>query len=328
VLVPLIKASAEGEPDQAKGTNQDQRLSYSEVIGNCFILTFAGHETSANMMHFSLLFLAINLVSQSRLQADIDAIAAGRPPSTWAYSTDMRLFYNSMVGAVMNETLRLIPPVPAIPKTTFASQSLTIDGKSITLPAGTYIHINVVGTNRNTKYYPHQPSKVASAVTDINDFVPERWLLAGNSTSTSTSTAADSNSSSGTKDDLTTDGLETVSYELSSTIYKPPKGAFMSFSDGGRACPGRRFAQVEIVAVLAVIFNAYSVELDVSAWASDADVARMSPSQKRDVYARAADRARALIRGSEQTITLKMERERVPVRFVRRGAERFRDVAI
>jgi cytochrome P450 len=326
VLGPLIKASEEDKQAKTKGTNQDQRLGYSEAIGNCFILTFAGRETSANMIHFSLLLLAINLASQSRLQADIDAIAAGRPPSNWAYSTDMRLFYNSMVGAVMNETLRVIPPVPAIPKTTFAPQPLTIDGKSITLPAGLYVHMNVVGTNRNPKYYPHQPSKVTSSATDIDDFVPERWLLASNSNDTATDP---NSSSSGTKDNpATTDGLETVSYELSSIIYKPPKGAFLAFSDGARACPGRRFAQVEIVAVLAVIFNAYSIELDVSAWVTDADVARMSPAQKRAVYACAVDRARALIRSSEQTITIKMERGHVPVRFVRRGAERFRDVAV
>jgi cytochrome P450 len=224
-----------------------------------------------------------------------------------------------MVGAVMNETLRLIPPVPAIPKTTFAPQSLTIDGKSTTLPAGIYIHMNVVGTNRNLKYYPHQPSKVTSAPTDMDDFVPERWLLASSTGTTGTT------SEPAVKNEAI-DGLETVSYEISSNIYKPPKGAFITFSDGPRACPGRRFAQVEIVAVLAVIFNAYSVELDVSAWASDEDVAEMTLEERKAVYGKAVERARRLIRGSEQTLTLKMERERVPVRFVKRGKERFRDV--
>ena len=77
---------------------------------------FAGHETTANVLHFSFLFLAINLAAQRHLQSDIDDIVGTRPSSSWSYQVDMRNLFNSMVGGVLHETLRIIPPVVHVPK--------------------------------------------------------------------------------------------------------------------------------------------------------------------------------------------------------------------
>ena len=79
---------------------------------------------------------------------------------------------------------------------------------------------------------------------------------------------------------------------------------------------------------MAVIFKQYSVELDVSAWASDEQVSSMSSSEKREVYGKAQKRARELIRGSIPLITLTMVGETVPIRMVRRGRERFGGLGI
>lgn len=97
---PLIQAS-ENDPNDSKGLY----LTKQEVIGNSWILLFAGHETSGNTIHYSFLFLAIALNSQARLQAEIDSIVESRPPSDWTYETDMGRLYQSIVGATMNETL-------------------------------------------------------------------------------------------------------------------------------------------------------------------------------------------------------------------------------
>jgi hypothetical protein len=74
---------------------------------------------------------------------------------------------------------------------------------------------------------------------------------------------------------------------------------------------------------LAVIFKQYSVERDVSNWASDERVAGMSLSLKNEVYRKAQKRARELIRGSITLLTLTMVGEIVPFRLVRRGRETF-----
>jgi len=53
-------------------------LSESEIIGNSFIFLLAGHETTANSIHFSMVYLAFDPSTQRKLQADIDRILGGR----------------------------------------------------------------------------------------------------------------------------------------------------------------------------------------------------------------------------------------------------------
>lgn len=313
---PLIKAS-ENDPNDSKGLY----LTKQEVIGNSWILLFGGHESTGNTTHYALLFLAIALDSQVRLQAEIDSIVGSRPPSDWTYETDMGLLFQSMVGATMNETLRLVPPIIAIPKVTRTPQPLTFDGKTIIVPANTLIHFSVVGVHRNPRYWPHSPSKISSKAHDLDDFIPERWLQPAKNPVLRPNSPPPSKRSSPAPD-----GLETASFDSNrgsgEGLFTPPKGAFIPFSEGARSCPGRRFAQVEIMAVLAAIFKTYSLELDVSEWASDAEVERMSTEERKGVYEMAKKRARKFIRESETVITLQMRSE-VPVRFCKRGDERF-----
>lgn len=83
---------------------------------------------------------------------------------------------------------------------------------------------------------------------------------------------------------------------------------------------------MEVLAALAVIFSQYSVELAVEEWASDEEVAAMPAGgeERKKVWDKAADRARWLFReGMVSVITLQMRKGHVPVRFVRRGEERF-----
>ena len=107
---PLVKASENTE--DSKGLC----LTKQEVMANAFILIFAGHETSGGITHHSFLWLAIKLSVQAQLQADIDAIVDSDAWSTWTYENDLGRLSQSMVGAVINETLRLLPPIIDIPK--------------------------------------------------------------------------------------------------------------------------------------------------------------------------------------------------------------------
>jgi len=61
------------EADQDNGqAAQKQTLSDSDIFGNAFVLMLAGHETTTNALHFSLVLLALNWNTQKRLQEDID----------------------------------------------------------------------------------------------------------------------------------------------------------------------------------------------------------------------------------------------------------------
>ena len=102
----------------------------------------------------------------------------------------------------------------------------------------------------------------------------------------------------------------------------------MPFSDGYRSCIGRRFAQVEILAVLATIFKTWSVELDVSMFLKEGETEEnLGDARKKEVWAMADERARELMRtGMGTIVTIQLRKGKVPMRFVKRGKERFAGV--
>ncbi|TVY36928.1 Cytochrome P450 [Lachnellula subtilissima] len=298
---PLVKASENIE--NSKGLY----LTKQEVMANAFILIFAGHETSGGTTHHSFLWLAIKLSVQAQLQADIDAVVDSDVWSTWTYESDLGRLSQSMVGAVINETLRLLPPIIDIPKIVREKpQTLMWDGKTVTVPARTIIHLSAAAVHRNPRYYPHSPSTVSKKEHDLDDWVPERWF-------------------SSLKQAGKSDAPEIASVENApKKLFVPIKGSYIPFSEGARSCPGKRFAQIEITAVLSVIFKTHSVELDVSAWASDEEIETMDKDERRVVYEKAIEMARRMIFESETIVVLQMQ-EKCALRFVKRGGERFRN---
>ncbi|RKU45691.1 hypothetical protein DL546_006506 [Coniochaeta pulveracea] len=303
-----------------KGSENGGSLSDSDIIGNAFIMIVAGHETTANTLHFILLELATNPAAQRALQTDIDSIFdRGSDPSTWNYESSINAMLASRLGATMNEILRLMPAVVGIPKEVspvHGDQIVSIDGEKHLLPAGMSIILSSVGAQRNERYWPTRPSKIVPGKPhDLDDFDPERWYRSSAASNTG-------------KEEV--NGADTEDYggfqgpDTSASLYRPVRGSFIAFSDGPRACLGRRIAQVEMLAAMATIFQSYSLELAVDEWASDEEVAKMNDEDKKGVYKLAQDKSRETIRKATTILTLGLHgKSSVPVRLVRRGEERF-----
>ena len=301
------------------GNKAGIQMDDSEIIGNAFIMFLAGHETTANVMHFTMLELANNPAAQRRLQQDIDAIL-GRDtdPTTWNFEDKVGTMQASMIGAVMNETLRVMPPVVEVPKKTppTKAQTITVDGVRRTLPPNTYLGLCVVAAQRNPRAWPGRPSKITGAPDDLDDWVPERWFRP--------SLSENEKQSAGVPE--TEDFGGYAGPDTSASMFRPVRGSFIPFSEGPRACLGRRLAIVEVLGALAAIFQKYSIENAVDDWASNEEVARMDRDQKRALYKKAVQRSRDVIASSEARITLKLHNgSHVPLRLVRRGEERFVD---
>ena len=310
-----------------------QVLTDAEIMGNAFVFIIAGHETTGNSIHFSLILLALHPPSQRHLQNDLDNIFQGRPVSEWDYERDISNLFEGMCGAVLNEQLRLIPPVVTIPKCTLpaSAQDIVIQGKSYTVPADTYINIMTASVHRNPNFWPHGPPTdpknpmhpTSNTDNDLEEFKPERWLptsqLRLSTSETSNPTTTPSEIHGAINSEPTIAGAP----NSPALLCRPFKGAYIPFSDGHRACLGRRFGQVEVLAVLAVIFSQYSVELAVDA--SDEQLDAMSETERRKVWERKRGEVRQLMRdGMGSFITIQFRGEKVPLRFVKRGNERFR----
>jgi cytochrome P450 len=120
------------------------------------------------------------------------------------------------------ETLRLYGPIVAFPRAVSDSyQPLTIQGKRYVLPPHTIILSNFTALHASD-YWGSGP------------FVwqPERWIL---------------------KNERQND----LGHE---ELLQPPLDAFMPWSSGPRICPGKKFAQVEFVATIALLFQHHRVK--------------------------------------------------------------------
>lgn len=322
-----ITADSSESGDVKKSGTSKQMLSDDEILGNAFVFILAGHETAANTIHFSMLYLAMNWQSQARLQKDLDEIFSDRTVSAWDYDRDVPKLFGTMVGAVMNEVLRLIPPVVGIPKSTASGspQPMTVDGKRVVVPADSHVTLDAPASHRNPRYWPTMSGPNASPTQiekDLDSFKPERWLL--DPSKTRTNPILNDNSDHLQEADSDSFGGPS-GRDTSTTLFRPQRGAYIPFSEGARSCIGRRFAQIEVLAVLAVIFREYSVELALDEYASDEEIAAMGEDAKRETWTRAKDKAEYLLKhGMGTIITIQMRGGKVPMRFVKRGAERFK----
>lgn len=329
----LVKGQMEGA-----GKKSSYTLTDSEVLGNMFVFILAGHETAANSIHFSLLYLALDPQSQRALQKDLDQIFHGKPPSEWDYDRDLPQLFGGMVGAVMNEELRLVPPVIGIPKSTNGEgdHSLTIDGKTCRVPDSIQVNLQTACAHRNPKYWPQSKPTLPGGKTahpisnldnDLEEFRPQRWLLSDETQSNSTSNANGHSKESMPNETIGGGDLGiNESADTSEKLYKPMRGAYFPFSEGYRSCLGRRFAQVEILAVIAIIFQNYSVELCTKEYATDAELAKMDVDELAEVWQKTAEDARELmLNGMGTVITLQMRDGHVKLRLIPRGKERFPD---
>ncbi|KAI5927334.1 cytochrome P450 [Camillea tinctor] len=324
IMGSLVATSYQNQDTKSKSI----ALKDSEIIGNAFIMFLAGHETTANVIHFTLLELANNPPAQRQLQRDIDAIFGGADPRTWDYDDKVNAMMASMIGAAMNETLRLMPPVTEVPKMVSPAQDQLVvaaDGAPHPLPRGAYIGMVVPAAQRNPRFWPAKPSRVTPGKPhDLDDWVPERWFRPS-------STAAGAEEAEEEAEDF--GGF--AGPDTSAQLYRPARGSYVPFSAGPRSCLGRRIAQVEIMAALAVIFRDYSVENVVDDENEDESEQgdgrgeglgeeEKEKERKRKAYARATEKSRRTLREASSLITLKLHGDaHVPVRLVRRGEERF-----
>jgi cytochrome P450 len=121
------------------------------------------------------------------------------------------------------ETLRLYNPVLSVVKRTTAQAArLTIGEKSVLVPPDTRVIINTNALHSLPRYWGE----------DGLEWKPSRWI----------------------RTEPGTGPVHDREY-----IVIPENDAYMPFSEGMRSCPGKKFAQVEHVAVMASIFREYYV---------------------------------------------------------------------
>lgn len=204
-------------------------LLNESVLGNIFFTLLAGHETAGCTKGFVLVMLAIYPEYQRRVQKQFDEQFNAHP-----MEKGFQALQKGYVGAVQKEVLYLYNPASFIMRKVVETVDLVdCHGKSHRVPAGTLALINNPGAARNPNVWkrPEIPQARRTALSNSPAlyFNPDRWLE-------------------------TDDRPDDVKNEVPT---------WQAFGAGGRACPGRMFAQVEMTAMMATLFKNPSLELVV-----------------------------------------------------------------
>ncbi|KAG7097881.1 hypothetical protein E1B28_005193 [Marasmius oreades] len=142
------------------------KLEDSELIGNVFVMLFAGHETTANSLATTLAFLSIHQDAQDEVvQQIIDVVGYERDPAFEDYSK------LNKVLAAFYEALRLFPSGFMLLRVMGEDAVISIPNprgqegtQPCPIPKGTWVIVDMIGVHRNPRYF-EEPEK----------YKPSRW---------------------------------------------------------------------------------------------------------------------------------------------------------
>ncbi|KAI9672707.1 MAG: hypothetical protein M1831_000142 [Alyxoria varia] len=206
-------------------------LTAEEIFGNIFVINFAGHDTTANALAFSMLLLAVHPEVQSWVAEEIQEVINSDKCEAWDY----KLLFPKLLRcrAVMLETLRVYPPILALAKwTNRYPQELRVGERTIAIPPNTGVMPSLLAIQTHPTYWQ-----------DPLLWKPSRWI-------SSTSATASDNPQ-----------IDSNGQARQETLLVPAQSTFFPWSDGPQNCPGTKFAQVEFVAVLACLLQNHRVHV-------------------------------------------------------------------
>lgn len=161
----LLSNLLRGENVDASG----ESLTDQEILGNMFFLLVAGQDTTAHTLTCVFALLAIYTEEQDKLYRHIKSIIPGDRIPT--YEDMPSLTY---AQAVIFESMRLYPIIPAIPKDAVKDTSIPVQGVN-----GEIVHIPVVkgtGLILNFTALHYNPSQWENPY----DFQPQRFFRSWN----------------------------------------------------------------------------------------------------------------------------------------------------
>ncbi|EPE26448.1 Cytochrome P450 [Glarea lozoyensis ATCC 20868] len=226
--VPAKKSKTILESVVLSEVSEKNPLAKESVLGNIFFTLLAGHETTGGTLGFIYLLMAIYPDHQKQLQKQLDDQLGDRSPENWSLEKDYPILKQGLLGAIQKEVLYFYNPASFMMRKTLSPVTLVdSNNKAHQIPENTLTLINNAGAARNPKTWKR--SKISkerrNALSDSPalDFDPDRWL-------------------------------DEKDQRLAN---------WTAFGAGGRVCPGKEFANIELTAAMATLFKLYSLELVV-----------------------------------------------------------------
>lgn len=154
-LIAQVLDAGRGESSLLAGMAAMPGMTREAFRNEAITLFLAGHETTANVMAWAWFLLAGAPAAEARLHAELDAVLGGRAPG---FEDLPRLPWTR---AVVEETLRLYPPIPMLAREAAADTEVA----GVAVPRGTIAIVSPWVVHRHRRHWEAPDA-----------FRPERFL--------------------------------------------------------------------------------------------------------------------------------------------------------
>ncbi|CAI5951096.1 unnamed protein product [Closterium sp. NIES-64] len=133
-------------------------MSDQQLMDECLTFLLAGHETTSNLLTWTVMLLSQHNTWQQRVREEAQQVlGADGAGLTMEKAAELKI-----MGMVLNEVLRLYPPAPAIARRCDTRTKLS---ETLTIPAGVGVTVPIAAMHRRKELWGE----------DAEEFKPERF---------------------------------------------------------------------------------------------------------------------------------------------------------